>query len=68
MVGARKNFPTLSPDKQAFASDHRLIILRQAQRRSVLGSGKRVGSWHSGVACSQLLPSLQTASQACCRQ
>ena len=71
MVGASKHFPTLSPARQAFAADHRLISLRQAQRRSVLGSGKRVGSilaqrhglFPFFAVVADCLPSLLSATQ-----
>ena len=67
MVGACKIFHA-NPRSQAFAPYQRLTNLRQAHRRSVLGSGIRAGSLQRGAACSHPAPSVQTASQACCRQ
>ena len=55
MVGARKIVRQAGHQhREACMSHQRLSNLRQAQRRNVAGSGKRLGSFVWGVDCSQL--------------
>ena len=64
MVGVRKKCASCTP---AFIQHHTLSSRRCAHRRTVDGSGKRVGSLQCGAACSADSPAAMR-SQACCRQ
>src|SRR5215472_1667882 len=66
MVGADKKDGQRNP--MVFRLPYRLSSRRHAQRRRVAGSGKRWGSLVCGTNCSQPLPWLTVASQACSRQ
>jgi hypothetical protein len=68
MVGARKKVGQPGKQNQKhFRLQHRLDRRRQAQRRSVAGSGKRLGSFVCGADCSQPPPRWHVDSQACSR-
>jgi hypothetical protein len=64
MVGALRKCPLFA---RTWTHHHTLSSLRCAQRRTVDGSGKRVGSWQYGAACSSDSPALMR-SHDCCRQ
>jgi hypothetical protein len=64
LVGARKKYVLMAP---VLTQQHTLNKRRCAHRRSVDGSGKRVGSWQCGAACSAQSPAA-IRSQDCCRQ
>jgi hypothetical protein len=66
MVGELKNFHNAGG--QLRVHDLRLMSLRCAHRRSVAGSGDRVGSLVCGADCSQLAPGWHIDSQALRRQ
>ena len=67
MVGARKKSPPAAP---AIIQHHMLSSRRCAHRRTLEGSGKRVGSLQCGAACStelaggDVLTGLLSATQA----
>jgi hypothetical protein len=64
MVGVRKKCSQwILPPSQ----NQMLMTLRCDHRRTVDGSGNRVGSLQSGAACSAESPAA-IRSQACCRQ
>jgi hypothetical protein len=64
MVGVRKKRSSRTP---ALTQHHTLISRRCTHRRTVEGSGKRVGSLQCGAACSAESPAA-IRSQACCLQ
>ena len=64
MVGDRKKCSFRTP---ALTQHHTLSSRRRAHRRTVDGSGKRVGSLQCGAACSAESPA-PIRSQACRRQ